>query len=774
MKPTYFLFFLFAICSWQNSFGQEIAIDKEILKTLILQRVNKVRYDLKLSELQQDSTLHLAAQCQADYQRKKGELSHTQNKNKFATPPRRVKYFRGEFRAVAENCAFVPLKIDTASLTVEQLAGELVDGWINSPGHYKNIIADDMRSSGIGISYDKKANRVYAVQVFGLKTKTPSNISLASIKPYSPSACKDFEEKYRTLPGEAQFNVFLQDEKVMLYHNDLKQVKKLINKPNDAIIIDVVEKEIFPCENENFIDKASLFIGEPLSPMTKDLLYAKNLSGEKNNLFVDFGSYSANGKDVEFNISFVKNRRVCKYVIPYPIAVARLDLLEMGLYRDSLKNVRIKNTYTLNSSEIKKYSIIYPKSGFLAKYGFINDLEDSLRKDRFTISYLNVKAYSSIEGDSVMNKQLQEKRALGVVERFQKLQKDSIRTNIKTFENWEQFYADIKGTPFAKYKSMSKVEMKRELRKQDVLDALEPILAKHRRSDFFIKIDRTQEVSRYDTTGMLKIFKQSINQKNLQEALEVQQLFLQAIENKSLPDDYLDSLEVPEVNIYARLLSNEGVFRYHNEVKDFDLEKAFQSFSKLAIMIPGNPYINYNLLALKIQRWALARDHLIDIEQMSRDINRLQSSPLEKKLIRRMLINYHLLAAHYFLNVNDYRKVKQSVQFIWDQYKYLRHSETDLLKLAHFFSWYRRYDYAEKLLYSYVLKEEAGENLIFYYLNLTLNDEDEHGKSYYLPLLKRAFALNRERFCEIFSSKGISFQLLRFPMLKDRYCDACN
>ena len=98
----------------------------------------------------------------------------------------------------------------------------------------------------------------------------------------------------------------------------------------------------------------------------------------------------------------------------------------------------------------------------------------------------------------------------------------------------------------------------------------------------------------------------------------------------------------------------------------------------------------------------------------------------------------------------------------------------DLLKLAHFFSWYHRYDYAEKLLAPYVRREDVAESILFYYLNLTLNDEAEHIKPAYLQLLKRASRLNPERFCLIFSSRGISFQLLRFPVLKESYCELCE
>ncbi|MCA9214183.1 MAG: CAP domain-containing protein [Planctomycetales bacterium] len=66
------------------------------------------------------------------------------------------------FQTVRENLAWHD---DYIGATPNSLARDIVNGWINSPGHQANLVADDVTQ--IGISVRRTFSRVYAVQNFG-------------------------------------------------------------------------------------------------------------------------------------------------------------------------------------------------------------------------------------------------------------------------------------------------------------------------------------------------------------------------------------------------------------------------------------------------------------------------------------------------------------------------------------------------------------------------------------------------------------------------------
>ena len=65
---------------------------------------------------------------------------------------------------VAENLA---LEGSSAGFESAELAQDLVDGWIQSPGHRRNLLAADATQTGIAVAHSPRSDRWYAVQMFG-------------------------------------------------------------------------------------------------------------------------------------------------------------------------------------------------------------------------------------------------------------------------------------------------------------------------------------------------------------------------------------------------------------------------------------------------------------------------------------------------------------------------------------------------------------------------------------------------------------------------------
>jgi hypothetical protein len=64
---------------------------------------------------------------------------------------------------IAENIAF---EYSSAGFATAQLARRFYQGWLNSPGHRRNMLDADATQTGVAIARSPRSGRYYAVQVF--------------------------------------------------------------------------------------------------------------------------------------------------------------------------------------------------------------------------------------------------------------------------------------------------------------------------------------------------------------------------------------------------------------------------------------------------------------------------------------------------------------------------------------------------------------------------------------------------------------------------------
>jgi len=141
-----------------------------------------------------------------------------------------------------------------------------------------------------------------------------------------------------------------------------------------------------------------------------------------------------------------------------------------------------------------------------------------------------------------------------------------------------------------------------------------------------------------------------------------------------------------------------------------------------------------------------------------------------------MLVNYYIVRGDMYMTQRDYANKDSCLANIKSMYANLAMKDEDRLSLAQYFCNYSRYDWAEALIENKVSGLDVNEDLLFYYLNLTIGDPGNTDKSEYRAIMLNAVNINQLRFCKIFSSPalgGSSFQLLRNDYLKKSYCENC-
>ena len=170
------LFFIYFVSYSQKSLSVNTdSLNSNLLETLIKLKIDSVRKIHNKKTLTINDTLKKSAQDQAMYIKKLKKLSHFQTINSDKkTVDRRVAFYGLKNTIVAENIAytfvFKTIKDkrgkEYINTTYKQIANDFVTGWVNSSGHYKNLINEEYSLTGVAVSFDKANKKIYAVQVF--------------------------------------------------------------------------------------------------------------------------------------------------------------------------------------------------------------------------------------------------------------------------------------------------------------------------------------------------------------------------------------------------------------------------------------------------------------------------------------------------------------------------------------------------------------------------------------------------------------------------------
>tara|TARA_Y100000385_G_C12849685_1_gene532476 strand:- start:344 stop:775 length:432 start_codon:yes stop_codon:yes gene_type:complete len=142
-----------------------------------------------------------------------------------------------------------------------------------------------------------------------------------------------------------------------------------------------------------------------------------------------------------------------------------------------------------------------------------------------------------------------------------------------------------------------------------------------------------------------------------------------------------------------------------------------------------------------------------------------------------MLINFHIIQSENFNRKRDYANKDKSVIQIKSIYQKLPLTDFDYFSLAQFLTYYANVEAAAELLSNKARQIEVDEDLLFYYLNLTLINKELTKTEAYRAIMLNAVNINKNRYCQLFDSPekdGVTFQLLKDDYLRANYCENCN
>lgn len=257
-------------------------------------------------------------------------------------------------------------------------------------------------------------------------------------------------------------------------------------------------------------------------------------------------------------------------------------------------------------------------------------------------------------------------------------------------------------------------------------DELEPMLAYHRKAVVVLELQRKDLLMDMEQEQLVKDFEKAIADQNLDYARQLQNTVFARIMDNQLPSSFLDRLEVPAQRDFATLMTSRAAFKYFEDPSD--AYETFIALQDLERLLPEDGHIKYNLCAIQFHILIMGQ-HAVDPLELEKQIKALSKYGIEQPLMTRMLINLNIIWAELDMAKGDNSKKDTRMSYIRKNYKSVPMEPTDHLSLAQYFASYANYDDAKAVISPYLSDINVDENLLFYYLNLTIFDVEQTKKS---------------------------------------------
>lgn len=452
MKKLIVILYVLPLFGWAQFDVIDTAnFDLELLDSLILEEVNKLRKRKRADSLIFDQSLNEASQDHAQYMADEEDLTHTQKSKIKRSPYDRVIYYGGTHSAVGENIQAVNLTAmlekSKYRLTYQKLAKEIVENWEKSKEHYENMI--NPQFTGISHGFALSGDHLLVCQVFA---STP------------------FDDKYSYVPGEP---FYIKNEKPCL---NCKRVKKKIYKDEaflgwytvsgdsiyywnvdfygkkhnlrkvfsarGKIAIDVIHQEQFDCNGNASFHNSPYRDGYYIGYVDKHVIENQDMHPGDNIVQIYVGM-KPEFVDTFFQVDFNYNKRnrscmnnMTIYVSPdhlKPHEYFEIPKPEIGLNKEIIirDSVELRINFERNQTD-QDTSIFQPLVRTL----------DSLTAANHQIDRIYFTGVASIEGSHESNEKLFTERG-EIIESYLKRYYPDLPLHKEFYENFDDFRSGL-------------------------------------------------------------------------------------------------------------------------------------------------------------------------------------------------------------------------------------------------------------------------------------------------------------------------------------------
>jgi hypothetical protein len=603
---------------------------------------------------------------------------------------------------------------------------------------------------------------------------------------YSRDVCISSERNYSRMPAQVYMDVILEEGTFYLITNNEKWVddffkdSRLLNVVPDNLSLGVklVSTEYFSCDNSSYKNPENYFYNLP--PVSYNMLQNRKETLENGLTVFPLGDVPSIFADIEFDHGIIISKRdrpcINHWYIQYPVHDWRLLehalLLDTLVYFSDSVNIPVADEPVI--LELKhSFDVVFAKDKVLFSHDSVIKMMTAIEiPEGFSVD-VDLKAFASVEGTSQRNAELYNQRGRLIWDVIKPFLPSQAHISMSVSENWDEFYADIENGSYAWMAGLSHDEIRERLKEPVISSELEPILKNHRKTTVNIYAARQVEPLSSDPYELLDFYHQTIRLGNDVKALQLQDAIFARLLDEKTDFIFPKSFPLPGSKRMNIVFNREISLRYFKG--NLKRKETYALFKEILKIYPEDPRIHFNLAELELRQWILGDS--IDPKKLLARISNLASLGVPAEVQKRLLINYHMVNMRFsHAEANDAAR-NRSIRAIKNLYVTTQTREHELAYIARFFAAYKQIDFAERMLRRYAYSENPDPDLLYYYINLTINATKYNRTRGYNKLLVKALELDNERFCGLFQPLGysgtIGISLLFNNDLKEMYCRHC-
>jgi uncharacterized protein YkwD len=758
-------------------------IDYKQIESAFYVKINKLREEKGCGKLAPDNILKQAADDQSAYMQSTHVVGHTQKVKGKENPQNRVQFYKGTHEMIGENCIEILLKVKMKTKyapapiivsTYEQAAEALFLGWKNSPVHYKNMIEPKYDVAGLGFFFSADSSALYCAQVFGTKPFVQvkgleSPADAYGILLTNKKTCDCFNTPaFTQIQSTMQFMQL--GDSVYLRCEDYPALKNFFNKPLDGIYLDVVLRDQFVCTGNNQLHGSTIYDGMMLKPVYFVDLYKRNKAIGAKNFFAFVCAIPKKVGTYKYGVNsgFIKDNVSCSY--RWGNIVPGENLKALSLYPKWIKLPNENIPADSFKGELS-FSIPFERGKTALTEEQQIKLTSRLQIYKPFLKEVNIKTFSSVEGATELNLKLQEQRAEALKATIQKVTGQLSNVQTESKENWDDFYEQIKNTSFSHLKALSKEAVKDFLKSKAILDSIDYLLSKTRIARVTVQLEAYID-NNSNPYLIVGAYKKAVEAGDSLRSFRYQNRLVQSVLRHELANGDVTQVNLPfkkkflaHWTNYIALATFDPELLYSYEVRD----RAINAMNMDTTFAP----LQFNMCITTLKFINDYMDTLMPVSTLERRMKSVSSlltkSPEDVILVKKMMLNYHIISAYQYWLQHSYDKINEHLDFIKQYYDVQLVSEAEVVKLAMMFNFYGRYAWTNEILAPFVKKGSSNEDLVFLFIktNTSIQSPMFSGQEW-LDVLHKARTMNVKRFYKWVDEEN--FQLLRLDEIKKEFC----
>ena len=768
--------------------------DEKILYQCFTDMVDMARAEFRyVPKLKHDVDMDSTAQFQADFQASKDEKTLDNN------APYKTTFFRLRKYGMAGNGEELVAKakayMGETEYTYYDLCLSLVQSILKNVKTADVMLNEKYTYMGFGFNTDMAMKSMYISLVLGndrtfnhykagfSEKDLPYTKGQAGLKGYDEKVCK----KCASEPGLEILSECVSVNKngeIYFTTDNYKEIKRLIGKEGDAIVIDIVQEGQFECDNHQ-VDYDLYHRGTVTKPVTFEKLMAANenanlKSGKLIAKIADLPAEVNDSKGLDIIVLVIKEgNRICRSVIAKRIESKGADYTEKINFVKDETGIKSTGEWTI-SPEDGTVVLSFPYEAKKTDYTAAGFNLDKTDPNLPPYKVNSVELISHISPDYYQDpayKTIQEKRAAAIKK---DLQRYFPGLDIKLVYDycWDEFKEKI--TQHEEYYDLSfktLEEAAKELRLYNryaakVLDTnyLAPLRTMELRQSVTYYADSPTSEEAF---ALWKFNNAVKNPKQLGFAMSVENYILKQVENGKFSSSSLEKMEIPFKKEYQTLLNNKLYAQYYKSSK---LTPAMaEQMTKIYNLNTANQLLLYNttvadVLAAKINTMA-------DITKTQAAIDKLYTIPaIPKDRVNSLNLEYQFKIINYLDTMPATTETTAMVTSTYQKIKEIRNEKMDswknAFKLASYFN--KRYDYmySLSLMTPFLDDPTISEDFIFSYVTLAAHREETYLSGLFTKAVGLAAEKNPTRLCGLVDK--LPTCILENEDAKKIICKACN